>query len=189
MQPDERREQILDVAAAHFSQIGYDGTSMSRIARDADITRALVYHYFPNKDVLLDAVLRRESAALLAATSPQPGLSVRSSLERALAAYFSHFAASAGGLRNLYAPTAQSPALVWEIAALNHEIQVDRLIAATRQPDTPSLRLIFAAWLAFVETAAQRAATDTGVISPEGFVRLCLDVFATSTGLDLDAPE
>ncbi|MFD6895213.1 TetR/AcrR family transcriptional regulator [Rhodococcus sp. NPDC060086] len=181
--PEERRFQILDVAAEHFARHGYESASMSRIAADAGITRALVYHYFPNKETLLDAVLRREGQTLLEATAPQGGTSVSDALGRALKAYFSHFASSAGDLRDLYAPTAVSPSVVWEIAASNHEVQVERLIAATGQKDSPSTRLAFSAWLAFVETAARGAAQSGGVDTDE-VLRLCLTVFEASTGLD-----
>lgn len=50
MEPHEREEQILKIAAEHFARRGVLGASMSAIARDAGITRALLYHYFPGKD-------------------------------------------------------------------------------------------------------------------------------------------
>lgn len=56
MEPHEREEQILKIAAEHFARRGVLGASMSAIARDAGITRALLYHYFPGKDSLAAAV-------------------------------------------------------------------------------------------------------------------------------------
>lgn len=120
---------------------------------------------------------------MLEATAPHGGTSVSDALERALKAYFSHFASSAGDLRDLYAPTAVSPSVVWEIAVSNHEVQVERLIAATGQKDSPSTRLVFSAWPAFVETAARGAAQSRDVDTDE-LLRLCLTVFEALTGLD-----
>ena len=67
MEPHEREEQILKIAAEHFTRRGVLGASMSAIARDAGITRALLYHYFPGKDSLAAAVTRREAKAVLEA--------------------------------------------------------------------------------------------------------------------------
>ena len=67
MEPHEREEQILKIAAEHFARRGVLGASMSAIARDAGITRALLYHYFPGKDSLAAAVTRREANAVLEA--------------------------------------------------------------------------------------------------------------------------
>ncbi len=64
MEPHEREEQILKIAAEHFARRGVLGASMSAIARDAGITRALLYHYFPGKDSWR-AVTRREANAVL----------------------------------------------------------------------------------------------------------------------------
>ncbi|WP_413040505.1 TetR/AcrR family transcriptional regulator [Rothia dentocariosa] len=54
--PAQREEQILQVAAAHFAQHGVVAACMSSIAREAGITRALLYHYFPGKESLAAAV-------------------------------------------------------------------------------------------------------------------------------------
>ncbi|WP_062464923.1 TetR/AcrR family transcriptional regulator [Demequina soli] len=162
LSPDQRREQIEAVAARHFERDGVAGASMSAIARDAGVTRPLVYHYFPGKQSLLEAVLQREADRLLVATAPDETRSPQENIERALRAYFAHFAESSGGIRELYAADEAGSPEVTRIAAANHVVQVDRLIAATGAPDTPERRLSFGAWLAFVEFAARHAA-DAGV--------------------------
>lgn len=40
-----------------FAEQGYDGTSIRRIAADADVDPALVHHYFGTKDALFKAVV------------------------------------------------------------------------------------------------------------------------------------
>lgn len=183
MSPDDRRDQIVRVAAEHFAREGYDRASMSRIAGDAGVTRALVYHYFAGKEAVLEAVLRREAADLLTATALDPTLSARENIERALHAYLDHFTASSGELRELYTPHPMTPPVVWEIASANHAVQVARLLQGLGAPDTPRLRLALGAWLALVEEAAREAVTVD--VPRESVVELCLDALHAVTGLEL----
>ncbi|HWA92867.1 MAG TPA: TetR/AcrR family transcriptional regulator [Rhizomicrobium sp.] len=53
----ELKRQIIDAAAEAFSQSGYDGARIERIAKQAGCTRALVYFYFKDKPALFEAVL------------------------------------------------------------------------------------------------------------------------------------
>lgn len=53
----ERREQIARAAATVFMRGGFDGTSMDDVARQAGVTRLIVYRIFESKDVLYRAVL------------------------------------------------------------------------------------------------------------------------------------
>ena len=53
----ERREQIARAAAAVFMRGGFDGTSMDDVARQAGVTRLIVYRIFESKDDLYRAVL------------------------------------------------------------------------------------------------------------------------------------
>ncbi|SDT19622.1 TetR/AcrR family transcriptional regulator [Microterricola viridarii] len=179
--PDGRREQILRVAARHFGRDGFEAVSVRDIAEQAGVTRALVYHYFPGKDALLDAVLRREAEVLLAATAPDPVLSPRENLERALGAYLDHFAASGGGLRELYVPRASAPAVVHEIAASNHAVQLERVVEFLGVDDTPLARLAIGGWLGFVEQVAAASSTAGGV-DRDAVTRLCLQALAAVTG-------
>lgn len=54
---DEKAKAIIAVAARLFIQEGYDATSMSRLARQADVAPNTLYWYFADKDALLLAVL------------------------------------------------------------------------------------------------------------------------------------
>jgi TetR/AcrR family transcriptional repressor of mexJK operon len=56
-QAARRREQLLAVAQALFSERGYRGTSVRDITRAAGVTEAVLYHYFANKADLWAAVL------------------------------------------------------------------------------------------------------------------------------------
>lgn len=138
--PDVRAAQIVEVAAQHFARDGVAGASTIAIARDAGVTRALVYHYFPGREALLAAVLHREADQLLAATEPDPALEVGANLRRALTAYLDAFAASRGALRELYTPASAVPT-VRELARANHLIHMQWLLEQTGLPDTTQARL------------------------------------------------
>lgn len=56
-QYEKRKWQILDIALNHFIQYGYHGTSTRKIAEDAGISSGLMFHYFPNKLALYEALV------------------------------------------------------------------------------------------------------------------------------------
>lgn len=60
----ERREQVLRAAATAFVRGGFDGTSMDDVAREAGVTRLIVYRIFETKDALYRAVLDDVTADL-----------------------------------------------------------------------------------------------------------------------------
>ena len=54
---EEKRREIVDVAAELFEKNGFDRTSMSMIAERLGGSKATLYGYFKSKEELLDAVL------------------------------------------------------------------------------------------------------------------------------------
>ena len=62
--PEERAGQILDFAARLIIDEGFTELSMERLARDAGISKALIYNYFPNRNDLLRELLEREMRVL-----------------------------------------------------------------------------------------------------------------------------
>jgi AcrR family transcriptional regulator len=57
LQVDERRRQLLERATTLFATHGYDELSMAKIAKAAGVSKPLLYHYFPTKKQLFEAVL------------------------------------------------------------------------------------------------------------------------------------
>lgn len=57
-----RRQEILEQAAALFAQHGYAGTSVRLIAGACDITEAAIYRHFTSKLDLYEAVIRHKAA-------------------------------------------------------------------------------------------------------------------------------
>lgn len=57
---EERREQLLDAALAVIVRDGYDGVSIDAIAREAGVTRPVVYGAFDGLGALLTSLLDRQ---------------------------------------------------------------------------------------------------------------------------------
>lgn len=59
-----RREAILDAALPVFGTVGFHGATLREIARRCGVSHQSLMHYFPTKDELLMAVLRRRDERL-----------------------------------------------------------------------------------------------------------------------------
>src|SRR5438067_6728450 len=71
---DARRAQLLERGTELFTKHSYDELSMSAIARQAGISKALLYHYFPSKEEYFKATLAEAAAELVERTQPDPRL-------------------------------------------------------------------------------------------------------------------
>lgn len=71
---EEKRASLLASAAAVFADQGMDKASMSQIAAEAGVSKALLYHYYPGKDALIFAIIETHlldlDAAIAAADDP-----------------------------------------------------------------------------------------------------------------------
>ncbi|MET0431745.1 MAG: TetR/AcrR family transcriptional regulator [Hyphomicrobium sp.] len=72
-----KRRQILEGAGRIFSELGFDATSMSDVARSAQVSKATLYVYFQDKEHLFTAICAEhrdrhiaEKIALLAVDQP-----------------------------------------------------------------------------------------------------------------------
>ena len=74
LQVDERRRQLLELGARLFATHSYAELSMARIAREAGISKALLYHYFPSKQDFFVATLQQGAEEIARRTEPDPEL-------------------------------------------------------------------------------------------------------------------
>ncbi len=83
---DGREAQLIAIARRLFARQGFDATSLRDIAQEAQITKAALYYYFPNKDALYERIVIESMDALLAdvkaavARMPTPLTQVRAFL-------------------------------------------------------------------------------------------------------------
>ena len=61
----DKRGRILDAAISVFARVGYHGARVSDIAREAGIAYGLVYHYFKNKEEILNTIFQERWTGFL----------------------------------------------------------------------------------------------------------------------------
>lgn len=81
LEPDARREQILDCAIGLFAERPYAAVSTSDIAREAGVARGLINHYFGSKRGLYLEVVRRMVTVPTTDRSNVPDGSLRERVE------------------------------------------------------------------------------------------------------------
>lgn len=133
--PGERREQLLDAAIALAAGGDVAAVSVQDLAAVAGVSEGLLYHYFPTKQALVVAALRRAAEALVTDLRAAATVTTGAPLERlaaGLAAYLDHVQAQPTGWRAVLAGRTgelgeisaaveeQSHALVLEAMGVEH---------------------------------------------------------------------
>src|SRR5437764_8702631 len=65
MPAEERREQLLDVTKSIVGRQGFHAVSIEAVAREAGVSRPIVYGHFRDLPGLLEALVEREGARAL----------------------------------------------------------------------------------------------------------------------------
>jgi AcrR family transcriptional regulator len=69
LSPEERRGELLALGAEVFGQRPYDEVRIDEIAERAGVSRALMYHYFPDKRAFFAAVVKGQADQLFESTN------------------------------------------------------------------------------------------------------------------------
>jgi AcrR family transcriptional regulator len=151
---DERRRRLLDLGAELFTKHAYDELSMARIAKEAGISKALLYHYFPSKEAYFVATLEDAAAELARRTQPDESLEPLEQLAGSLDAYLGWVEENTDS----YTKLIQSVGAVPEVRALLDRVRgetAQRIIDGVRgaKPETPVLRTAVSGWLWFMDGA------------------------------------
>lgn len=150
---DERRQQLLERGAELFTSHPYEQLSMSRIAAEVGISKALLYHYFPSKQAYFEETLNAWAEQLRERTEPDPDLSPVEQLTSSLDAFLSLVEENAVAYRNLI----QSAAGVAEIRDLIEEVRrktAQRILDGLYSDEPPpKARTAVSGWLWFMDGA------------------------------------
>lgn len=154
----ERREQLLDAALAIIDRDGYDGISIDAIAKEAAVTRPVVYGAFDGLGPLLTSLLdRQQQRALTQLFAALPldalGSSPVATVERAVPALHAMLLSDPMTWRAILQSSAGLPEVVRE------RIEGDRervratveLMVATALPGVPDAEVLSHAVLAILE--------------------------------------
>jgi AcrR family transcriptional regulator len=195
LSPDDRRNELLALGAEVFGQRPYDEVRIDEIAERAGVSRALMYHYFPDKRAFFAAVVRAEGERLFQATNapPQPGLSLLEQLRAGVLAYLEYDEAHPHGAWAAYMGMGRSDPVLRGIDDVDNDRQanriIDRLNESIGELDSKlerDLRVIVYGWLAFTfELCRQRIvdpSIDAGYVA-DSCAHALLDSVARIPGL------
>jgi AcrR family transcriptional regulator len=153
---EERRQQLIGVALELFSARSPDEVSIDEIAAAAGISRPLVYHYFPGKQSLYEAALRRAADELAARfLEPHEG-PFGARLLRVMRRFFDFADEHGPGFAALMrggpaAGTGATCAMVDEV----RQAAYDQIMAHLRVTDPPPrLALLVRSWVSLAESTA-----------------------------------
>ena len=151
---DERRRRLLELGTELFARFSYDELSMARIASEAGISKALMYHYFPSKQAYFAAALEEQAAELATLTETDPSLPPLDQLTGSLDAFLGWVEDN----REAYGKLVRSAAAIPEVREV-----VDRVRDSTSARilegispgagPAPPLRAAVRAWLWFMDGA------------------------------------
>ncbi|MEM9465010.1 MAG: TetR/AcrR family transcriptional regulator [Actinomycetota bacterium] len=71
-QREETRRRLLDAGLTCFAQGGLGATSVQRIATEAGLSKGLLYHYFPSKRALAEAIIEDWTTTVATAGAEAP---------------------------------------------------------------------------------------------------------------------
>ncbi|MEU8413209.1 TetR/AcrR family transcriptional regulator [Amycolatopsis japonica] len=148
----ERREQLLRIGARLFAERPYDDVWIEQVADIAEVSRGLLYHYFPTKRDFVTEVIRAQGERLLEMTKSDPTLPVEEQLTAGLDAYLRYVEANEDGYRALHSGTSIAVDGVREVLDNNFAEQGRRILEVLCQDSEPpeALRVLVRGWLAFV---------------------------------------
>jgi AcrR family transcriptional regulator len=172
LSPEDRRAELLALGAEVFGARPYDEVRIDEIAELAGVSRALMYHYFPDKRAFFAAVVQAESERLFELTNAtdEAGKSLFDWLRAGVLAYLRYDERHPQGAWAAYLGVGRSDPVLKGIEDLDTARQADRIMAAIDGGTESALaadvqRAVRAAvhsWLAFtVEFCRQRVIDPT----------------------------
>lgn len=155
---DQRRAQLLELAKRAFSDRSYDEVSIDDLARVANISKGLLYHYFPTKRDLYVAGLREIAnelvdAVLRVAADLPPIDRVRASVD----AYLEHIARHSRAFVALMRGGIGSDPEVADVIEGVRTRLFDNLLSGSALANRVSdarLEVAMRGWIGFVEAAS-----------------------------------
>lgn len=173
LSPDDRRNELLALGAEVFGQRPYDEVRIDEIAERAGVSRALMYHYFPDKRAFFAAVVHAEGERLFQATNapPEPGLTLFGQVRAGVLAYLQYDEQHPHGAWAAYMGMSRSDPVLRGIEDIDNDRQANRIIdrvnaAAGGEIDSKverDLRATIYGWLAFTFEMCRQRLIDSSL--------------------------
>ena len=148
---DARREQLVQVGVALLPRVPLDQISADVVAREAGVSKGLVFHYFPTKRDLHVAVLRVTAAQLLSELDHDPALPIPERLRAGLDAFVAFIERQPANYQAVARTAGSDPQLLAVFEDTRNGVVeiIARALGVTDLP--PTLRIVIRGWIAMVE--------------------------------------
>jgi AcrR family transcriptional regulator len=162
---DIRREQLIELGKRLFSTRPYEEIQIGEIAREAGISKGLLYHYFPSKRDFYAAVMASVLDDVAEIAAPEPDLPPLERLRAAIDSYLDYVEGHVEGYLSFHRGGMGSNE---EVRALFEEAQsrqAARILAEIHGSGEPPelLRLAVRGWLNFMVTVVLQWLDDRAV--------------------------
>lgn len=171
--PDERRTQLLALGVNFLAEHSLADLTIEELARQAGVSRALVFHYFDSKQGMHRAVVTMARDSLIHATAPKSDLPPRERIDDTLLRFTAFVREHRGTFSSLVRGIASGDPTVRAVVDESRELNAAHLRDAFAElgvPVTRALTLTLRAWVSFAEevlvtTAADDRAADAAVVA------------------------
>ena len=173
LSPDDRRNELLALGAEVFGQRPYDEVRIDEIAERAGVSRALMYHYFPDKRTFFAAVVHAEGERLFEATNtlPEPGKNLFDQVREGVLAYVRYDEEHPHGAWAAYVGMGRSDPVLRGIEDIDNDRQANRILSRIADAvgggmDSKverDLRVTVYGWLAFTFEMCRQRLIDPSI--------------------------
>ncbi|WP_040746316.1 TetR/AcrR family transcriptional regulator [Nocardia transvalensis] len=187
MSAADRRAQLLDVTRDIVAAEGFAAVSIDRVARAADVTRAVVYQQFADLPGLMDALLERERTIALAGVGSIDRLAPDDDVDAVGRGILAYLHAAPVSWRIILRPPDGAPPDLREQIELGRAYarrvgarHLSRFAGATVDPDGPTARILLAA----LEELARLHLEDPAAYSDETVLRYLRSLVAWAANIE-----
>ncbi|ALX67160.1 TetR/AcrR family transcriptional regulator [Microbacterium sp. XT11] len=187
LSPDERRAQLVAIGVGFLAEHPLDELTVDELAARAGVSKALIFHYFENRQGVKRAIVTTARDSLLVATEPVAELPPRERIRDTLLRIAGFVRDHSGTFSSLVRGVASGDPAVRAIVDESRELNAVRLreaLAELGADDTPALRVALRAWVSFTEEALLELIIDRGAdpVDVVDFLEHTLDGVVTAAG-------
>jgi AcrR family transcriptional regulator len=198
LSPDDRRAELLALGAEVFGKRPYDEVRIDEIAERAGVSRALMYHYFPDKRAFFAAVVKGQADQLYETTNelPSSGQTLFELVREGVLAYMQYHQQHPHAAWAAYVGLGRSDPVLLGIDDEAKDRQMEHIMARIVEVDGPDnqlepdvereLRIMVHGWLALTfELCRQRImhpAMDANKLA-DGCAHALLDIINRVPGI------
>ena len=155
LQRDARRQKLLELGMRLFANRSYEDVSIDDVAREAGMSKGLLYHYFGSKRAFYTEVVRTAVDNLLEMLVIDPALSGPDNLRRGLMAWFEFVAQQGDAYLAIMHGGIGADEAVGAILDEARNVLVARILEGLELEAPPAaIRVAVRSWIGAVETAA-----------------------------------